>query len=278
MGLLDKLLGTDKRNPNINEETQVNGYPIDSAWKERLQGAKILSEHDMFAADEIFEEIADNTHDPEALRLAIISKISFFHMNESMFDQYPESVYDSIAEIDKTIEWIEILENTSKKKIDGEAVERKEWLARCYELKGKFLYYLDQKGVATTATLKKGMELGSNKSKLYLALAYLDKAQELANSFDVASIKSNYSKKLQKEIDSIERRINDYYSNIVELLEDYVSNYSEIGATAHELSNACRILSLSYENGYGVVRNYKKAEWFKGIADREKEKWDTKIQ
>lgn len=273
MGLFDKLLGISNENSTIYKESQTREQTISSTKTELLRGAIILAKHDALAADKIFEEIADTTHEHEALRLAILSKLKCFRTKEVMFDLYPEGVFDFIDEIDKTFEWIDTI---SSGLTDEEKSEQKEWLARCYELKGKFLHYL--KDASSLEVLKKGVGLGSNKSKLYVAFEYLGEAKKLAASFDEISFKANYSKKLQKRIDNIEERVNNYYIKIVSLLEDYVTNYSEIGATAYELSNACRILSLSYKNGNGVARNASKAEWYKGIADREKEKWDTKIK
>lgn len=276
MGLFDKLLGSDKY--NLNEESCKNGQALSSIWKERLRGAIILSETNMFAADKIFEEIADETHDLEAMRHAINSKITFFHMNEAMFDQYPGSVNDSLAEVDKAIGWIEILKKKYRNNNAYEEAEIGEWLARCYETKGKFLYHLNLERSPHKDILKKGIELGSNKSKLYLALTYHDEAKQLVAGFDESYLTTkNYNKNVQKRIDSLEERVNDYYSTVVDLLEDYVSNYSEVGATAYELSKACRMLSAIYERGQYAAQNISRAEYLKNIAEKEEEKWNERF-
>ena len=237
------LRGSEPKTTMPKESTGRQGPD----WNARFQEGQTLYQAGKYGeAGDIFEEVAEGTSDPAAIRATIAVKKFLAISDIGMIEQgFPVSEF-SLEAVTSALRWIDIAER--RPEFQGEMEKLLGDHKECQAIKGKILFLLQ--GEEAESALIDAVERGDNPSRFLLALYYKDVGGKLVDAGD------------ESKIDIIKA----CYRNMTVLFEEYIANYDPEEAESDEYKTACNICASVYENGMGVEPDLEKARRYSYLA------------
>ena len=201
---------------------------------------------DNFRAADYLEKIADDLIeagelDLNILRLAVqgrsICTYPYEHLLSHADDVSLARTF--IDKVDKALYHLDMIESQFLDLSEEDLNLFADLRGRFYEFKGIYLYKLGDTSCAYPLSMARGF--GSNRAKLYLAF---------------------------HKNDTVEDKDEKFYSEEVNLLESYISNYSSVGEGSIEPATAYEWLANYYEHGVGAEQDSAKAEAYREMHDK----------
>lgn len=195
-------------------------------------------------AAELFEKVGRETNSESALGNAARAYYTLAMADRTMAKQ---GVIDEEMSLESVTKAIDVL----KYGFENEILPWDEYsslLGECSAIKGFLLYMLNKP--ECEVPLKQAVGLGDNQSRVLLGLWYKDVAGALIDAGDEDAIP----------------QIKEAYSNMANVLEDYITYYNPDEAESDEFRLACSLVANEYRSGLSIPADLEKAAKYEALA------------
>lgn len=255
----------EKQKVNTND---IAGYgDEESIQKKFREGLSLWQKKQYIEAHDIFEKVAEQTMDPEAIRYAVMSNVAIAEIAKDTFKQYGIQDEKGYAVVSRTLhindakKWLERIRENAKLMAELEDFVS-EYSRKCAAFSGQMSYLLNLDDCEDN--LIKAINLGDNQSRMYLGLRYKEMAtaafEKAMEEFNKANADNEMIRHLLDEQEK-------YNKTMVLCFEEYIRLYNPEEAESDEYKLACGILAQYYSFEDNTEKDLEKARRYQLLAD-----------